>query len=94
LQEKQIHGEGLGHAYPRYRRDKEWEIEDLDLPVEIAEDAVLDNIRLAKKGEAKFKVTMHMDKDLTGSLTVQDTWMKSKASVDFDGGRLLQTTTK
>jgi molecular chaperone DnaK (HSP70) len=63
----------------------------LDAPVAIARDAVLDNIRLSKKGQAKFKVTMRMDKDLAGSVTVQDTWTKSTVAVDFDGGRLLQT---
>jgi len=61
-----------------------------DAPIEIAEDVVLDNIRLAKKGQAKFKVTMEMDKDLTGSVTVQDVWIRSKKTVDFDSGRLFQ----
>jgi len=63
----------------------------LDAPVEIAEDAVLDNVRLSKKGGAKFKVTMRMGKDLIGNLTAQDTWTKSKVSIDFDGAKLFQT---
>jgi molecular chaperone DnaK (HSP70) len=60
----------------------------LDRPVEIAEDLVLDKIKLAKKGGAKFWVTMRMDKDLAGHVTVQDTWNKKTASIDFDGGKL------
>ena len=63
----------------------------LDAPLEIAEDAVLNNIRLSKKGGAKFKVTMQMGKDLIGNLTAQDTWTKSKVSVDFDGAKLFQS---
>lgn len=54
----------------------------LDVLVEIAEDAELNNIRLAKKEEAKFKVTMRMGKDLIGDLTAQDTWTKTKSSLD------------
>lgn len=65
----------------------------LDLPVEIAEDAELDNVRTAKKGATKFKVTMRMGKDLMGNFIVQDTWTRSKVSVDFDGGRALQART-
>lgn len=42
----------------------------LDVLVEIGEDAEPDNIRPAKKGEAKFKVTMRMGKDLIGDLMV------------------------
>ena len=62
----------------------------LDTYVEIADDAVLNNIRLAKRGEAKFRVTMQMDKNLTGNFSAQDTWTKSKVSIDFDG-RLIKS---
>lgn len=62
----------------------------LDTPVEIAEDAVVDNIGSSKKGEAKFKVTMRMDKDLVGTFSAQDTWTKRKVSIDFDGAKAFQ----
>lgn len=65
----------------------------LDAPIEIAPDTKLDNVRLAKTGEAKFKVTMRMGKDLIGNFTVQDTWTRSKVSIDFDGGRALHLRT-
>ena len=65
----------------------------LDLPMEIAEDAALGDIRIAKKGVTKFKVTMRMGKDLIGNFVVQDTWTRNKISTDFDGGRALQAPT-
>ena len=61
----------------------------LDVPLEIAEPAYLEKVRLGKKGEAKFKVTMEIGKDLIGQFTAQDTWTKYKVSSSFDGGRLL-----
>jgi len=57
----------------------------LDVSVEIAEDAELDNIRPAKKGEAKFKVTMCMEEG-----SVQNAWTRNKVFIKFDGGRALQ----
>ena len=66
----------------------------LDLPTEIAEDAALCDIRIAKKGVTKLKVTMRMGKDLIGNFVVQDTCTRSKISVDFDGGRALQAPTQ
>ncbi len=61
----------------------------LDVPLEIAEPVCLEKVRIGKKGEAKFKVTMEIGKDLIGQVTAQDTWTKCKVSSSFDGGRLL-----
>jgi hypothetical protein len=56
--------------------------------VELADDVVLNNVRLCKKGEAKFTVTMALNQDLTGTLSVCDTWTNASASSRFDGSRL------
>jgi hypothetical protein len=57
----------------------------LDVSVEIAEDAELDNIRPAKKGEAKFKVTMRM-----GEGSVKVLGQEIKSSLSSTAGRALQ----
>jgi hypothetical protein len=56
--------------------------------VDLADDVVLKNVRLGKKGAAKFTVTMALSQDLMGKLSVHDTWTKNSASSRFDGSRL------
>lgn len=56
----------------------------LHTPVNTGKAAVLENVHLAAAGQAKFKVTMRIQKDLTGELTVRDTWTGSEVTIDFD----------
>lgn len=46
-----------------------------DLPVKIAEDAVLPKIQLAKKGDVKCEVKMRLAKDHTGNFRVKESWI-------------------
>lgn len=57
-----------------------------DIPVNIGEAANLQEVRFAREGEAEFKVTMWIQKDLSGELIAQDTWTRSMVSIEFDGG--------
>jgi len=57
----------------------------MDVPRKI-QTLDLMGIRYGKKGVAKIKATMTLAKDLTGSLTVKDTYTRNSASAVFDGG--------
>lgn len=56
--------------------------------VELGDDVVLDHVRLCRKGEAKFTVTMVLGQDLMGTVSVHDTWTKASATSRFDGSIL------
>lgn len=46
----------------------------------------LSELRVAKKGKTKVKITLKVEKDLVGLLAVEDTFTKSKKSMTFDAG--------
>lgn len=61
----------------------------LDAPVEIGK-VELHGIRKAKKADTKVKVTLELGKDLVGTMTAQDVFTKSRASIEFQGRTVLR----
>lgn len=61
----------------------------LHAPVALAPDAYLRNIRQAKVGGAKFKVSISLERNLKGTMTVWDTWTRDEATVQFDANGYL-----
>lgn len=58
-------------------------------PVAILGNLNLTDVRQAKKGVVKLKVTMEVGADLMGHVTIQDMWTRRKDSAELDGDRVL-----